>query len=165
MESKVLNDMVIDGIQAVSLPVGFDIRLYRPGDELYIEPVENILREHPYYGQEWEKMLRAGYVMTGLYQGEPIGVGGIMPIRDEESKAIIWFIVSQKIKKVRAKAWRTIKLALSIIQGVFGFSELWAYARTNSLASMRTLEHLGFQRKEILTLNQKASCWLYIKEK
>ncbi|NQT03373.1 MAG: hypothetical protein HQ580_15200 [Planctomycetes bacterium] len=169
MANKALDDMVSERIRAESLPAGFDIRLYRDGDESSIEPVEHILKEHPSYKSEWKKMLSAGLVMTCLvmtclYESEPIGVGSVMPVIGDENKAIVWMIVSRKIENVKVRAWRVIKSALSIIEDVFGYDELWAYARSDSSASHRTLAHLGFHRKEAYQLNRVISYGFYIKE-
>lgn len=91
-------------IQIEGLPAGFEIRLYQDGDESPLVPVEDILKEHPSYKSEWKKMLRAGLVMTCLYKGEPIGVGGVFPIKGDLSRAVIWMIVSRRIEKVKVGA-------------------------------------------------------------
>lgn len=164
MESNILDDMVWERIRTEKLPAGFDIRFYRPDDEKYIEPVEQTLRDHPDYGREWEKMLNNSLTLTVIYEDVPIGTGGVIPFADNTEKAVVWMIVSRKIKKLKKSSWRVVRSALSIVEDVFGFPEIWAYARADSVVSCRVLEHLGFYRKEINTIN-RVSYRFYRKEK
>lgn len=58
-----------------------------------------------------------------------------------------------------------MKAALSIIEDIFGFDALVAYARTDSSATCRVLGHLGFVRLRQYWANGEISYWFYVKER
>jgi len=94
--------------------------------------------------QTFEAAVRLGPAYTGWFNGQVMGVGGVML---NDSRGIAWALISAKIPKLDiARAGPKVKRYLDRIIKDYDLTELRATARADLHKAQRYLRFLGFRR-------------------
>jgi hypothetical protein len=133
-----------------------ELKQYKYGDELKIDPVEHTLRGQPGYDERWKELILPEWTWTA-YDGEKIvGVGGLIPY---EIDAYAWVMLDREgMKRYRTIHIRTLRAGIRMAES-YRFSRLWTYVQDGFDCGHRLAEFLGFIKGK-----QVDGCWLYSKE-
>ena len=134
--------------------MSIELRQYVPGDEKLIEPVEDTLRSHPNYEDEWDRLVLPEYTWTGWMNDRLVGLGGLIPY---ETDAYVWIQLDKNAPDKFAIA-RSLRDIVRFGES-FGFSLLWTFVQSKFKEGCRLIRFLGFEQGE-----QVGNCYKYFRK-
>jgi len=142
-----------------------DIRPYQSGDELKIEPVEDVLKGHPDFRKMWDRVILPEYTWTRYAGDKILGLGGFIPYEDN---AYVWIWIDKHIVNENPSIIRGIEAVETLEQIVkfaesFRFSYIWTYVKDGFRKGHKLAKFLGFEKicqVETYWRYERRSAWL-----
>ncbi len=111
--------------------------------EICADPIDETITLE--FAEQWAKVCEAGLSYTAMYEGEAVGMVGI--IINRPGVGNIWAMLNRKILKCKKTLLRSMKTMLEDFILPATHLKLRALSRQDFPASQRLLEHLKFVKK------------------
>lgn len=138
-----------------------ELKRYKTGDELKIDPVEGDVPISPEFKAKWKELILPQWTWTRWDGNRIIGLGGLVPYGDN---AFVWVMIDKSAvnsKPLIARGFEELEAMQKMVSFAesFRFKYIWTLVKDGFKLGHKMAKFLGFTKGEA-----KEDHWLYTKE-